>query len=57
MVAKDLVVVLGPSRSGKTTLLNIIGALGSPSEGRVVVAGRDITRGLGGSCSTFAGVG
>ena len=36
--------MLGPSGSGKTTLLNIIGALDSPSEGRVVVAGRDITR-------------
>jgi putative ABC transport system ATP-binding protein len=42
--AEDLVVVLGPSGSGKTTLLNIIGALDSPSEGRVVVAGHDITR-------------
>ena len=36
--------MLGPSGSGKTTLLNIIGALDSPSEGRVVVAGQDITR-------------
>ena len=34
----------GPSGSGKTTLLNVIGALDSPSEGRVVVAGQDITR-------------
>jgi len=44
VAAEDLVVVLGPSGSGKTTLLNIIGALDSPSEGRVVVAGQDITR-------------
>ena len=36
--------MLGPSGCGKTTLLNLIGALDSPSEGRVVVAGRDITR-------------
>jgi putative ABC transport system ATP-binding protein len=42
--AEELVVVLGPSGCGKTTLLNLIGALDSPSEGRVVVAGRDITR-------------
>jgi len=35
---------LGPSGSSETTLLNIIGPLDSPSEGRVVVAGRDITR-------------
>jgi putative ABC transport system ATP-binding protein len=41
--AEEFVVVLGPSGSGKTTLLNIIGALDSPSEGRVVVAGQDIT--------------
>jgi putative ABC transport system ATP-binding protein len=41
---QDFVVVLGPSGSGKTTLLNIIGALDSPSEGRVVVAGQEITR-------------
>lgn len=40
---EELVVVLGPSGSGKTTLLNMIGALDSPSEGRVVVAGQDIT--------------
>ncbi len=44
VAAEDFVVVLGPSGSGKTTLLNIIGALDSPTEGRVVVAGRDITR-------------
>lgn len=44
VAAEDLVVVLGPSGSGKTTLLNVIGALDSPTEGRVVVAGQDITR-------------
>ena len=44
VAAEDFVVVLGPSGSGKTTLLNIIGALASPSEGRVVMAGQDITR-------------
>jgi putative ABC transport system ATP-binding protein len=41
--AEEFVVVLGPSGSGKTTLLNMIGALDSPTEGRVIVAGRDIT--------------
>ncbi|HEX6618156.1 MAG TPA: ABC transporter ATP-binding protein [Solirubrobacteraceae bacterium] len=40
---EEFVVVLGPSGSGKTTLLNLIGALDSATEGRVVVAGRDIT--------------
>jgi putative ABC transport system ATP-binding protein len=42
--AEEFVVVLGPSGCGKTTLLNMIGALDSPTEGRVVVAGQDITR-------------
>jgi putative ABC transport system ATP-binding protein len=40
----EFAVVLGPSGSGKTTLLNIIGALDAPTSGRVVIAGRDITR-------------
>jgi putative ABC transport system ATP-binding protein len=40
----EFTVVLGPSGSGKTTLVNIIGALDVPSEGRVVIAGEDITR-------------
>ena len=40
----EFVVVLGPSGSGKSTLLNLIGALDTPTGGRVVVAGRDVTR-------------
>lgn len=40
----EFVVVLGPSGCGKTTLLNTIGALDTPSEGTVLVAGQDITR-------------
>ena len=43
VAAEDFVVVLGPSGSGKSTMLNIIGALDSPTEGRVQVAGQDIT--------------
>lgn len=39
----EFIVVLGPSGSGKTTLLNLIGALDSPTEGRIVIAGQDIT--------------
>ena len=38
------VVVLGPSGSGKTTLLNMIGLLDTPTEGRVALNGRDVTR-------------
>ena len=39
----EFIVVLGPSGSGKTTLLNMIGALDLPTEGRIRIAGRDIT--------------
>jgi putative ABC transport system ATP-binding protein len=39
----EFTVVLGPSGSGQATLLNIIGALDTPSEGRVQIAGQDIT--------------
>ena len=39
----EFIVVLGPSGRGKTTLLNIIGALDTPTAGSVSVGGRDIT--------------
>ncbi len=42
----DFVAVTGPSGGGKTTLLNLLGALDRPSRGRVMVAGKDIA-GLG----------
>jgi phospholipid/cholesterol/gamma-HCH transport system ATP-binding protein len=37
-------VIMGPSGTGKTTLLRLIGGQLSPSAGRVVVAGQDIHR-------------
>ncbi len=40
--AGDVTLLLGPSGSGKTTLLNLLGGLDRPSEGRVVVDGRDL---------------
>jgi putative ABC transport system ATP-binding protein len=40
--AHELTLLLGPSGSGKTTLLNLVGGLDRPSEGRVVVDGRDL---------------
>jgi len=39
----EFAVLAGPSGSGKTTVLNIIGALDRPSNGRVIVAGMDLT--------------
>ena len=40
--AGELLAVMGPSGSGKTTLLSLIGGLDRASEGRVIVAGRDV---------------
>ena len=39
----EILALVGPSGSGKTTLLSIAGGLLSPSQGRVVVAGDDIS--------------
>jgi putative ABC transport system ATP-binding protein len=39
----EFVVILGASGSGKTTMLNLIGALDAPTEGTIRLAGRDIT--------------
>jgi len=40
----ETVALLGPSGSGKTTLCSIAGGLLSATDGKVVVAGEDITR-------------
>jgi len=37
-------VIVGPSGSGKSTLLNIIGTLDRPTDGQVLLDGRDLTR-------------
>ena len=37
------IVVLGPSGAGKSTLLNMLGGLDSPTEGTIVVDGKDIS--------------
>lgn len=39
----EIVALVGPSGSGKTTLCSIAGGILSPTEGRVVVGGRDIS--------------
>src|SRR3989475_12728960 len=36
--------LLGPSGSGKSTILRMIGWLESPSKGRVLIGGKDVTR-------------
>ena len=38
-----LIVILGPSGAGKSTLLNLLGGLDSPTEGKIVVDGKDIS--------------
>ncbi|VAW83820.1 ABC transporter, ATP-binding protein [hydrothermal vent metagenome] len=39
----ELVLIMGPSGSGKTTLLSMLGALLSPSSGRITIDGIDIS--------------
>jgi putative ABC transport system ATP-binding protein len=39
----EIVALVGPSGSGKTTLCSIAGGILSPTEGRVVVGGKEIT--------------
>jgi putative ABC transport system ATP-binding protein len=39
----EIVALVGPSGSGKTTLCSIAGGILSPTEGRIVVAGQDIS--------------
>jgi multiple sugar transport system ATP-binding protein len=39
----EMLIFLGPSGSGKTTLLRIIAGLETASEGRIILAGRDVT--------------
>lgn len=38
----ELVVILGPSGAGKTTVLNLLGGMDSPSGGRIIVGGKEI---------------
>lgn len=39
----EFVVILGPSGSGKSTLLNLMGGMDLPTEGVVMVDGREVT--------------
>jgi spermidine/putrescine transport system ATP-binding protein len=40
--AGEFVVLLGPSGCGKTTLLTLIGGFAEPTEGRILIGGRDM---------------
>ena len=40
----ELVVIVGPSGTGKTTTLNILGGMDDATSGRVIVDGKDVTK-------------
>ncbi len=39
----EFMALMGPSGSGKTTLLNLIGGIDKPSEGKVIIADKEIS--------------
>ncbi len=41
--AGEFLSIMGPSGCGKSTLLNIMGLIDEPSDGRVVLAGKEVT--------------
>lgn len=44
VLRNDFIAVMGPSGSGKTTLLNILSTIDRPTEGTVILDGRDIAQ-------------
>lgn len=40
----DFIAIMGPSGSGKTTLLNILSTIDKPTQGSVMLDGKDVTR-------------
>lgn len=40
----DFIAIMGPSGSGKTTLLNILSTIDQPTQGSVILDGKDITQ-------------
>jgi len=49
----EFTAIAGPSGSGKTTLLNIISGLDMPTSGRVILAGKEVSRMKGSELSDF----
>ena len=39
----EFVVILGPSGAGKSTVLNMLGGMDTPDEGKVIVAGNEVS--------------
>ena len=42
-IDKDVMVILGPTGSGKTTLINLVAGIVTPDNGRIILDGVDIT--------------
>lgn len=40
----EVAVLTGPSGSGKTSLLSLIGCMSRPTEGKVIIAGKDVAK-------------
>jgi putative ABC transport system ATP-binding protein len=40
----DFIAIMGPSGSGKTTLLNILSSIDKPTQGAVILDGKDVTK-------------